>query len=139
MGCRLLLRLLDQIPHVFFEQAHHMTGQRHAILLCPHYAGVQEREQEPARGRDGRGFAIRSSRFSERRTLNFELRIVPCPLGLARLSARVMRLTSQSTVLYDTDEKMARGWPTLFMTVRREIAQPRCETGTQSREGPTRT
>src|SRR2546427_2831144 len=113
MGCRLLLRLLDQIPHVFFEQAHHVTGQRHAILLCPHYADVQEREQEPARGRDGRGFTIRSSRFSERRTLNFELRIVPC---LARLSARVVRLTSQSTVLYDTDEKIARGWPTLFMT-----------------------
>jgi hypothetical protein len=28
---------------------------------------------------------------------------------------------------------------TLFMTVRCEIAQPRCETGTRSREGPTRT
>ena len=27
--------------------------------------------------RDGRGFEVRSSRFSERRTLNFELRIAP--------------------------------------------------------------
>jgi hypothetical protein len=29
--------------------------------------------------------------------------------------------------------------PALFMTVRREIAQSRCETGTRSREVPGRT
>jgi len=78
-----------------------MTGQRHAVLLCPHYADVLEREQEPARVRDGRGFEVRSSRFSERRTLNFELRIAPFslvsrvppvsrgyPAGAVRLTSR---------------------------------------------------
>jgi len=31
------------------------------------------------------------------------------------------------------------GWPALFMTVRCEIVEPRCETGVRSREDPMRT
>ncbi len=40
--------------------------------------------------RDGQGFEVRSSKFSELRTLNFELRIAPVALGVtvARLSHR---------------------------------------------------
>ena len=52
------------------------------------------------------------SRFSERRTSNFELRIAPfspvspVPPVSRGYPARAVRLTSQSTVLYDADKKM---------------------------------
>jgi hypothetical protein len=89
-----------------------MTGQRHSVLLCPHYEDVAKKEQEPARGRDGRErrdpkFEVQGSKFRKPRTSDLEPSPVP-PVSRS-YPAEVVRLTSRSAVLYDADKKMAQG------------------------------